>query len=267
LTSSSLYLALNSSLVVVLGYVLYDLEISFLVLLAAFLVTFSVYGLNKVTDQAEDTVNNREFAPKRKYFVVSSIAAMILSLGIGSLEGPLFVIVLITPLILGTIYSIRFSKRLPRLKEIVGAKSVSVAFSWAFTGAILPAVVHTVLFEEAVLVFSYIFITLFVNTVLFDVLDLKGDSVSGVRTLPFVLGMNFTKILLLGANSCLIAWMCYCLWRGLFLGFVPALCFGVFYGYLMIFYFLRNKRMRLQAELLVDGEWIPLLAILRLFLR
>jgi len=231
------------------------------------LATFSVYGLNKATDHMEDSVNDPEFNSRRsKYFVVASVVAMICSLVIGVFEGPLFVAVLVAPFFVGTIYSVRFSKR-RRLKEIVGVKSLSVAFSWAFTGSVLPVVVHPVLFEAAILVFSYIFIALFVNTVLFDVMDLKGDSVSGVKTLPFVFGLGFTKNLLLGVNSCLVAWVCYCLMRGLFLGFMPALLFGVFYGYFIILYFMRKKRARLQAELLVDGEWIPLLAILRLFLK
>ncbi len=268
LTSSSLYLALNGSLVVVFGYFLYRIEMSFFILLAAFLATYSVYGLNKATDKAEDVVNRPDVASKNpKYFVISSVVAMMFSLGIGAMEGPWVVAVLLTPLVVGMVYSVRISKRVPRIKEVLGAKSLSVAFSWAFTGSFLPAVMHPVLFEESVLVFSYIFVSLLVNTVLFDVLDLRGDSVSGIKTIPFALGLSKTKKLLLGVHSCLVVWVVYCLLRGLFLNFMPALVFGVFYGYFFILYFLSNRRMRLRAELMVDGSWVPLIATMVLFLK
>ncbi len=268
LTSSSLYLALNGSLVVVLGYFLYGIEMSFPILIAAFLTTFSVYGLNKATDKAEDSVNHPEVASMNsKYFVISSVVAIMFSLVIGAMEGPWVIVVLVAPFVVGVVYSVKISKRVPRLKEIVGAKSLSVAFSWALTGSLLPAVVHPVLFEGVILVFSYIFIILFVNTVLFDVLDLRGDAPSGVRTIPLALGISSTRNLLLGVNSFLVAWVAYCLARGLFLSFMPALFFSVFYGYFIIAFFLRNKGMRLQAQLIVDGEWIPIISILRLFLK
>jgi 4-hydroxybenzoate polyprenyltransferase len=153
------------------------------------------------------------------------------------------------------------------LKEVVGVKSILVAFSWAFTGSLLPALVEPVNHELVILVFVYIFFSLLVNTVLFDVLDLKGDQVSGVRTIPFVLGLRRTKIFLILMNSCLVVWLVYSASRGLFLSCMPALVFGVFYGYLMIGHFVNHRFKRLRAELLVDGEWIPLIAILRLFFR
>jgi 4-hydroxybenzoate polyprenyltransferase len=268
LTSSSLYLALNSALVVFLGFFLYGTEICLATLLAAFLATFSVYGLNKATDKAEDAINRPEIASKNpKYYLIPSLVALILSLGIGLLDGPWTDLVLVAPLLVGLFYSVRFSKKVPRLKEVTGVKSILVAFSWAFTGSLLPALMKPVHYELVLLVFVYIFFSLLVNTVLFDVLDLKGDQVSGVRTIPLVLGLRMTKIFLILMNSCLVVWLVYSAFRGFFLSSMPALVFGVLYGYLTIGYFVDHRFKRLRAELLVDGEWIPLVAMLRLFAR
>jgi 4-hydroxybenzoate polyprenyltransferase len=268
LTSSSLYLALNSALVVFLGFVLYKTAISIPIMIAAFLATFSVYALNKATDKTEDAINRPTIASKNpRYYLIPSLAALILSLTIGLLDGPLADLILIAPLLVGLFYSVRFSKRVPRLKEVVGVKSILVAFSWAFTGSLLPALMAPVDHELVLLVFVYIFFSLLVNTVLFDVLDLKGDRVSGVRTIPFVLGSRRTKVFLILMNSCLVIWLVYSVSRGLFLSCMPALAFGVLYGYVMIGHFAGRHIRRLRAELLVDGEWIPLVAILRLFLR
>lgn len=230
------------------------------------MATFSVYSLNKVTDRVEDAVNRPEVAAKStKPFIISSGAAMFLGLAVGAMDGIWVLVVLVAPLFVGLVYSVRVSNRAPRLKEVVGVKSFCVAFSWALTGSLLPEIMQSVPFEEVVLVFIYIFFSLLVNTILFDVLDLRGDAFSGVKTIPLVLGLGKTKKFLIGANTCLVIWVAYCLWRGLFLGFMPGLVFGVSYGYFVIVYFLNCSSKRLKAELMVDGEWIPLIAVLRLF--
>jgi 4-hydroxybenzoate polyprenyltransferase len=266
-TSSSLYLALNSVLIVLLGFSLYRTEVSSVTLFVAFLSTFSVYALNRATDKAEDAINRPEIDSKKsKYYLLPSFIALIFSLGIGLSERPWAVLVLVSPLFIGLLYSVRFSKKLPRLKEIAGVKSIMVAFSWAFTGSLLPAMMEPVNYELIFLVFVYIFFSLLVNTVLFDVLDLKGDQAVGVSTIPAVLGLRRTTVFLILMNTCLVAWLVYSAYRGLFLNCMPGLVFGVLYEYLMIGYFM-NHFNRLRAELLVDGEWIPVILILKVFGR
>jgi 4-hydroxybenzoate polyprenyltransferase len=139
-----------------------------------------------------------------------------------------------------------------------------VALSWGFTGALLPASAQQVDPVKIVLTFAYIFIQLLVNTVLCDVCDVEGDVSSGVRTLPVALGLSRTRSLLLVVNSLMLPWLAYCAARGMFLDYLPALSFGLLYGYLIIWVFSRGKRGRLLVELAVDGEWIPLVALMRL---
>jgi 4-hydroxybenzoate polyprenyltransferase len=267
-TSSSLFLALNSALVVYFSFILYEIEVSPLILLAAFLSTFAVYSLNKVTDKTEDSINKPEQTTKaQKYYLIPSIVSCIISLAIGLMEGPLVFLVLLTPLIVGFVYSVKISKLLPRLKEVLGVKSVLVAFSWAFTGSFLPALMGFVTAEKIFLVFMYIFIQLFVNTVLFDVLDMSGDGVSQVKTIPLRLGKTRTAHLLFLANSLLLLWLVCCFVFGLFLRYLPAAAFGVFYGYGLIWYFTKNSGKRLSAELMVDGEWLPIVAFLGVIAR
>jgi len=268
LTSSCLFLALNSALVVTIGFVLYNTEISLVILTAAFSVTLSVYTLNRVTDKTEDSINRPEVGVNySKYYLLVSLAGFAFSLGIGLIEGISLVFVLAFPLLGGFFYSVRFSRRIPRLKEVVGVKSILVSANWALSGSVLPALMKPVDIELVLLVFIYIFFSLLVNTVIFDVLDLNGDKVGGVKTIPFVLGSRRTKLFLILVNSCLVGWLIYSASRSLFLSCMPALVFGVLYGYLMIGYFMANRFKRKLAELLIDGEWIPLAAILSVFFR
>jgi 4-hydroxybenzoate polyprenyltransferase len=146
----------------------------------------------------------------------------------------------------------------------LGLKSVLVAFSWGFTGALLPASCQTVDAAKIVLAFTYIFIQILVNTILCDVRDIDGDRASGVNTLPIAFGLGATRKLLFTVNTLLLPWLLYCVTRGLFQEYMPALFFGVGYGYLIIWAFSRKGCDRLLVELAVDGEWMPLLGIMRL---
>jgi len=103
-----------------------------------------------------------------------------------------------------------------------------------------------------------------VNTVLCDVRDMDGDMASGVDTLPISLGLAATRILLLTVNTLLLPWLLYCITQGLFMEYMPALFFGVGYGYLIIWVFSEKGRDRLLVELAVDGEWMPLVALMKL---
>ena len=268
LTSNSLFLALNGSMVVVFAYFLYEIEMAPILLLLAFLTTFSIYGLNKTTDNAEDAINRPETVSRDKaHYLVPSIAAMLVSLALGTLIGITVFEILIAPLIIGVVYSVRLSKAIPRLKDIVGLKSGMVAFSWAFTGSLLPASLQAVDVEKIVLVFIFIFIQLLVNTILFDVLDMKGDWHAGVKTIPIALGRTKTKNLLFLVNSALWPWIAYCFFRGFFLEYLPALIFGIFYGYAITRGILGCDCPRLLADIVVDGEWIPIVALIKTLMR
>jgi 4-hydroxybenzoate polyprenyltransferase len=268
MVSSLLLLALNGVTVVVFGYFLEGVTFSPFLLFAAFLVTFAVYGLNKYTDRAEDSINRPEILPKASsFYLVFSIVSMIVGFSIGLLEGILAFGVLCAPVIIGVIYSVKISPSIPRLKEIVGIKSLVVALSWALTGSLLPDSFHSAKLQIIAIVFVYIFIRVFVGTILCDVLDKKGDLASGVETIPIKLGRNKTKKLLILLNSLGMLLAIYCMATGILIRLMPALIFGVLYGYLAIWFFFKNKCKRFTAGLMLDGEWIPIVIIICLLIK
>jgi len=268
LVSSSLLLAFNGVMVVVFGFFLASATIVPALLFAAFLVTFAVYGLNKFTDKAEDLINHPETLPRASgYYLVFSIVSMTIGFLIGLLESILAFIVLCAPVMIGVIYSVRISKSIPRLKEVVGVKSLVVAASWALTGCLLPDSFSKAKLQVIVIVFVYIFIRIFVGTILCDVLDTKGDLATRVETIPIKLGRNKTKKLLILLNSLGILLPIYCEVTGILIRFVPALIFGIVYGYLAIWFFFKNNCKRFTAGLILDGEWIPIVIIIFLLIR
>jgi 4-hydroxybenzoate polyprenyltransferase len=263
--STSVFLAINAQMVAAFSSLLYGVEVKPVILLIAFFATFSVYNMNRATDGAEDSINRPGVAERgTRFFLIPSITASVLCLLLSASVGAQALLVVITSFIVSIAYSVKLLPWVPRLKEIVGVKSVLVALSWGFTGALLPASFQSVDPAKIGLTFTYISIQLLVNTVLCDVCDVEGDMASGVRTLPIVLGLSRTRNLLMAVNSLLLPWLVYCATEGLFLEYMPALLFGAVYGYLIILVFSRKGRGRLLVELTVDGEWIPLVALMRL---
>ena len=266
LISTSLLLSLDGALIVVFGSLLYGTQMDLELVIAAFLAVFSIYNLNKITDKVEDSINQRERAFKtNKIYSVLSVGAIIISLAIGALKGFFYLLILLTPIILGIFYSVKMSNKLPRLKEITGAKSIIVAFSWSTTGAFLPLTSGTINFMETSLVFTYIFIQVLINTVLFDSFDTKGDLVTGIKTIPSLLGQSRTKVLLLSVNSTLIFWLGLCYIEGIFKQFLLPLLFGIIYGYLIILRFLGKNLREVSTEIIIDGEWLLIVPMMKLF--
>ena len=256
---------MNAQLVAAFSSLLYGVRVEPRILLMAFFATFSVYNLNRAVDGAEDSINRPEAASRGAgFYLLPSIAAAVLCLLLSASVGVQAFLVIAATFIASIAYSVKVLPSIPRLKERVGVKSVLVALSWGFTGALLPACDQPVDPVKIVLVFAYIFIQLLVNTVLCDVCDLEGDGASGVRTLPMVLGLGKTRSLLLAVNTLTLPWLIYCVEQGLFQEFMPALVFGAAYGYLIILAFSKVGRERLLVELAVDGEWMPLVTIMRL---
>jgi len=264
LTSTSLFLALSGALVVLFSCFLYEVTISIQIILIGFLAIFSIYGINKVTDKTEDSINRPEIASKKTmFYLVPSIVSLLASIAIGFINGLKVLLIILTPVIVGIIYSIRILPCIPRLKEIAGVKSLAVAFCWAFTGSLLPVAIQLVPIEKIFLIFSYIFIQLLINTIIFDAIDMEGDAFSGLKTIPLVLGKRKTKNLLLIINSLLGIWLIYCVLNEIFLTYLPALVFGFIYGYVLIWAFFERTCKRFYADIFVDGQWLPMLAILR----
>ncbi len=266
LISTSLFLAISGSLKVIFSGLLYNIfDLNTAIL--TFLITFSVYGLNKLTDINEDVINTperaniiRKIRPFLKFFVAISF---ILSLILGFSENALTLPVLIFPLFLGTVYSVRLSNNLPRLKDITGVKNITVALSWAVVMTFLPIIyLSTKKIIPIILIFGFFFFKSYINSVLFDIRDIEGDSRNKVRTLPVFLGRDKTKNLLLILNSALLPWLIFSYFQGFFHKYLFILIFAIAYGYWYILHFCREGvKIGKSLDLLVDGEFI-IIAIL-----
>ncbi len=270
LTSTSLFLAISGTFKVFFSGLLSNM-FTINIAILTFLVIFSTYGLNKLTDIKEDVVNNPErvgIIKKLGYiFKFSVTLSFMLTLILGFLVNVFTLLVLLFPLFSGILYSVRLSKNLPRLKDITGVKNIIIALAWAVPSTLLPIFYfyrETNIFN--ILVFYLFFLKSYINSILFDVCDIEGDSMHGMRTIPILLGRNKTKKLLLILNSTLIPWLILSYYEGIFQRYVFILAFSIIYGYWYILYFCKEGKKRSKSlDLLVDGEWIPTIALASIF--
>ncbi|MDD2666747.1 MAG: UbiA family prenyltransferase [Methanocellales archaeon] len=266
LSVSSLFIAIIAFLLPYFSFLLYEVQISFKLLIASFLVSFATYNINKLTDIEEDAVNVPEragFIAKNKRLVIwATVASFIVALSLSFLQNPLSIFIILFPFFMGVIYSIKISNF--RLKDIMGIKNIVVALSWAVLGAFIPLAVSFRDYLLISLIFYFFFIKCFINTVVFDVRDIEGDRMSGVKTIPVFFGRSNSKNLLLGLNSTLLVWLAFSCFMGFFRQYLVVLIFCIFYGYWYILYFCKDKlKIGTSVDLLVDGEWmiIAMLAI------
>jgi 4-hydroxybenzoate polyprenyltransferase len=257
---SSVFTAFTSFMMLYFSFIVLGVALKPILLCTMFLVVYSVYSINKLTDQEEDAIN----MPARSTFVhgnerfllILAIASYIVALLLGLVESPLAAGILLVPLLSGITYSTNpFSIiGIPRLKDIFLVKSFIVAFSWAVCAAFLPALQ---LYDPAKLcfIFPFFFIKVFINTVLFDVRDVEGDTLNSVKTIPVVIGIKRTRQSLLIIQSLLVVWLV--LFSDLFNEYYVILIASMVYGYLYILHFCNTSHHRdMSWDILLEGEWI-----------
>lgn len=239
---SSIFIAITAFLLPYFSFLLLNVRPNFNLLVASSLCIFAIYSLNKLSDIKEDSINVPErvrFVEKYKNFIIFAImASFVASITISLLQSPFALLIMIFPFLMGIFYSIKISNF--RLKDIVGIKNITVAVSWAVIGTFLPVTVHSSNFTVISFIFYFFYIRVFIGSIASDVRDIEGDRISGVKTIPVVLGMRKTKILVVLLNSTLLPWLAFSYINGFFLGHYIVLVFFILYGYWYILSFFRE---------------------------
>jgi 4-hydroxybenzoate polyprenyltransferase len=253
LTVSSIFIGTVGFFKASIIYIMLGLTPDFRICMAVFLLVFSIYSLDKLTDSKEDAINmpgRVDFIKRhRRIIYACSIASYLLSALIVLLVKPWALPIMLLPIVANAAYGSRISPHIPRLKDIPVMKNLLVAFIWASLITVLAAWGETDLIGIAFISY-FLLAKSFINTVLYDIRDLEGDRKNGVRTIPVLVGPKWTTILLLALNSTLLS--CLLLSPGSWQLMAAMLAI---YGYIYILCF--NKGGNKNAlDLCVDGEWI-----------
>ncbi len=224
------------------------------------LVTFSVYSLNIVTDLEEDAINKpnyKKLENKKMLIVAISVISYIMALLIGAIVSLKSIIILLIPFIAGIFYSVKIKGF--RLKNLFIGKNLTVSVSWALESSFLPYVVKSS--EVVVFLCLFIFIKGMINTILFDMRDVRGDAKAGIETIPVKLGRRKTFFLLLLLNTMLIPLIIMS--GNIVQNYIHLLYLVVLYGYIYIIYFYIRPNHKLLYSIVVDDEWVLWMFLIR----
>jgi len=260
---SSLFIGTTGFFQTYLGYVLLGMDPNILICSAVFLVTFSTYSLNKLTDAREDAINMPErqnfLSGRRRMVLVISLLAYALAAVMVFIDKPLSVPIIFIPIAANAVYSSRLVPGIPRLKDIPVMKSLVVAISWTLVCMLLPAADLKGITIAALAPAMYFMLAkVFINAVLYDIRDIKGDKETGVCTMPVLLGAGGTMAVLLIINSSLLPLIM--MMNGKIKVLVALMAI---YGYIYTWYF-RERRGLFSLDFFVDGQWMLAAALLSL---
>lgn len=176
-------------------------------LLLATLLIAAVYSFNTFTDFEEDAVNSPAFAEANSrsrrsvlaFSLACGAASFVLSLFLGATPALITGAILLT----GFLYSYPMLGRMgiPRLKEVFVLKNLIIASWWMMITVLAAAVRGRPLDVETPFLFGFIFIQIFIESVVRDAHDRRGDAAAGLSTIPSRIGLRRTLILLLALNT------------------------------------------------------------------
>ena len=160
-----------------------------------------IYILNKATDVKEDSINTAGLPVEQKHFKVVTWAAM------ACLFLPILFLIqwpsLLTLYVILAAVGYLYSRPFPligntRLKDIFIIKNVVSAACWAA----VPAFVPTLYNENAINMMTFFialnyFTFIFAVEVVWDIRDIEGDKEAGIKTLPNVFGVLWSKVICL----------------------------------------------------------------------
>jgi 4-hydroxybenzoate polyprenyltransferase len=236
------------------------------IIVIMFLVAFSVYNLNRKTDEKEDAINHQErysFTKKfEKTLFYSALLAYLLALCIAAFYGFMALLITAIPLVSGILYSVPcLPKPLTyrRLKEIPVMKNLIVSLAWSLILCLLPVyVTHTPLGIQAFMTWIFFFTYVLIASIIPDMRDREGDKLSGIQTIPVIIGVQRTKTVL-GCMNLIIGGVVLLL--GMQLGnllITYLLAAGILYTQICIFCFGRLKRSDIICDVFTDGQFIIL---------
>lgn len=161
-------------------------------LLVLFFSTLFLYTLNRLSDVKEDRINYPErvyyFKKFQNKILPISLFFFLISLAIAFFNSMYSFLWLIFPFILVFAYSFF------RLKRFLFLKNLIVATGWSAIPFFISTYINLSL-TKIIICSIVIFISILVNTIIFDIKDTKGDKIHRIFTIPNTYGIKFTKYL------------------------------------------------------------------------
>lgn len=265
LLSSSLIVAVSGGFRLYIAFLLAGKEPNITLPLAAILIVYATYTLDRATKTREDEINRQEEMNANKNFVLFLVCSFFLVAVLVLIKDRVFPLIAFFPLTMGFLYSkgIKIGTISLKLKGGMGAKNFVVAFTWATTTS---AFVYPAESLQLFLIFIFFFIKSFINTVIFDYKDIEGDSAAGLITLPVFFGETKMRAILQLLHSSFHLSVATLVILNLVKFEATILLYSWIGGMIYIIMFANNKKRNFRS-LVVHGEWIHMLLFENLIIQ
>ncbi len=171
----------------------------------AMLYVLSMQILNNIITIKSDTYNH----PQRAVFYKKHQTILqIFALGSGAAglylaytTGLISFFILLVMSLLGLFYNLNFpfvfgNKKITRIKDLPGSKTILITMAWGIVTSLLPAIVNSGRLLPVLVTFAFSTGLVFARTAFFDVLAIQGDRITGKETLPILLGAQKSYLLI-----------------------------------------------------------------------
>jgi 4-hydroxy-3-methylbut-2-enyl diphosphate reductase len=266
---SSLYLSLGAVSMCYASLIFQGIKPSATLLSIAFFYVFAVHVFNRynerVKDEFYDPARTRFFREHGKILIISATIASFTALYLSYILGIRDFILLLFSYLMGIIYSIRIVPeklhafiRYKRLKDVPGSKDIFVALAWAWVIVLIPMLNKEIYFSyRSLSILAFIIVTVFIRSVVFDIMSIEGDRIVGRETIPILIGQRRTQIMLLVLTIII----------GIFMSLSVAFELVPTLGYYLILspvfmvvclYFLQKRRIQASIlfEAIIDSNFI-----------
>ena len=257
LLTASIVVAISGGLRVYVAFLLSGKNVNISIPLVMILIVYSTYTLDRTINCAEDEINRTEESNANKFFPYFLLCICLLCAILILIQNRIFPLIALFPIIMGFMYTkgFKIGDFSIKLKKGRGIKNFFVAFTWALTIIFLIYPADNL---SLFLIFILFFIKSFINTVIFDFKDIKGDSRAGLKTIPVYFGELKAKLLLhLIQSSFHIVLIVLAIF-----GLIKFELFILFYSWIGgIIYILlyANSKKTIFRGIVVHGEWAHML--------
>jgi len=265
IVKANLFIAFGGACLTAAAMQLLGIHILWPALILSFSLILAIYNLNIFADQPAIFINqpsrHRFFRDNRLILRLLNVVSLGTAFVCAAILGTGAFLLTVFTLLSGLAYSSTiFPLSLPisKLKNLTGMKEFLSSLVWGVVAVLVPVAATGAECPSTVaiaVVFLFVFSIMFVRSTLFAIRDIQGDRLVGRETLPVVLGVNRTKIVLL----LLITINALVLIMADLLSWVPPS--GYYYlaviAYGCLYLILYHKRIIYQGlihESLVDGQ-------------
>lgn len=269
IVESSLYLSLGAVAMCYASLVFQGTQPSMTVLSIAFFYVFAIHVFNRynerLNDAFSDPARNSLFKHHGASLIGAALVASFTSLYLSFVLGVMPFVFLLFSYLMGILYSIPIVPenlqsfiKYKRLKDVPGSKDIFIAIAWVWVIVLIPILQQHISFSyRSITIIGFMLLTVFIRSVVFDIVSIEGDRIVGRETIPILLGQKRTQAMLF-IISLIIG--TFILLSAAF-GLVPSLGYYLILppaGMVICLYFFQQKRIQASTsfEAIIDSNFL-----------